>query len=81
MRKLFCIITVFAIIACLASCSMKECQCYSTNVFTRNDSIVQAATNTVKNFTRNECEEFNKEEVLTMDSNLVIHHTLYCEEK
>lgn len=81
MRKLFSIISVLAIIALLASCSMKECECYSTNVFTQDDVIVQAATDTVKNFTRGECEEFNKDEVLVMDSTVVVHHTIFCTEK
>lgn len=81
MRKYFCIISILAAILGLASCSMKECECYSRNVFTLNDSVVQAATDTVKNFTRGDCEEFNKEEVLVMDSNVLVHHTIYCTEK
>lgn len=80
MRKGFGIIMVLAIIICMASCKMKECKCYSTNVLTQNDSIVQTATDTVNDFTRGECEDFNEEESLTMDSNTVIHHTIFCSE-
>ena len=81
MSKLFCTFSILAIIICLASCSMKECECYSTNIFTQEDVIVQAATDTVKNFTRGECEEFNKDETLVMDSNVVVRHTIHCTEK
>lgn len=70
-----------AIVACLASCSMKECECYSTNIFTQDDVFIQAATDTVNNFTRGECEEFNKDETFVMDSNIVVHHTILCTEK
>ena len=80
MRKTFCIFSLLAGIVCLASCSMKECKCYSTNIFTQNDNIVQMATDTVKNSTRGECEDFNRDELLVMDSNMIVHHILLCEE-
>jgi len=34
----------------------------------------------VNNFTRNTCEEFNKDETYQMDSNTIVHHTIYCVE-
>lgn len=71
---------ILAIVFCLASCSMKECKCYSMNVLTQNDSVVQSTVDTVKEVTRGECEDFNEEEYLTMDSNTVVHHTLLCSE-
>ncbi len=63
---------------CFASCGMKECRCYSTNVLTQNDSIINNSTDTVSNFTRNNCEDFNKDETLQMDSVTTVHHSIIC---
>lgn len=63
---------------CFASCGMKECRCYSTNVLTQNDSIINNSTDTVSNFTRNNCEDFNKDEILQMDSVTTVHHSIIC---
>lgn len=77
------IISLFTLLACgigFSSCGMKECKCYSTNVITQNDSIIQNETDTVNNFTRGDCEEFNKDEVLNMDSVTTVHHSIICME-
>ena len=63
---------------CFASCGMKECRCYSTNVLTQDDSIINNSTDTVSNFTRNNCEDFNKDETLQMDSVTTVHHSIIC---
>lgn len=77
------IISLFILLACVigfSSCKMKDCKCYSTNVITQVDSIVKNETDTVENFTRGSCEEFNKDEIIIMDSVTNIHHTIFCEE-
>ena len=77
------IISLFTLLVCvigLSSCGMKECKCYSTNVITQNDSIIQNETDTVNNYTRGNCEEFNKDEVLNMDSVTTVHHSIICME-
>lgn len=86
MKKTIGLISLTACLLGLASCGMKECRCYSTNVITQTDPITQIdstikdETDTVNNFTRNTCEEFNKDETYQMDSNTVVHHTIYCVE-
>lgn len=80
MKKILGFIVLMAGILCLFSCSMKDCTCYSSNQVMQNDSIVQIAVDTVKNVTRNSCEDFNVDEVMTMDSNITIHHILVCQE-
>lgn len=78
MKKIVCFITFATCLLGLSSCGMKECKCYSTNVITQNDSIIQDATDTVSNFTHGTCEEFNKDEIFQMDSNTTVHHSIIC---
>ena len=84
MKKTIGLISLTACILGLNSCGMKECRCYSTNVIiqtdpvTQIDSIIQNATDTVNNFTRTTCEEFNKDETYRMDSNTIVHHSIFC---
>jgi hypothetical protein len=84
MKKTIGLISLTACILGLTSCGMKECKCYSTNVITQTnpvtqvDSIIQNATDTVNNFTRGICEEFNKDETFQMDSNTTVHHSIIC---
>ncbi|MDY6327097.1 MAG: hypothetical protein SPL42_06585 [Bacteroidales bacterium] len=73
------IFTIFALT--LASCGMKDCKCYSKNVITANDSLIQVTIDTVSNSTRHKCEDFNKEETMLIDSARTITHTLLCEEE
>jgi len=80
MKEIICSLALLAGIICFSSCRMKECKCYSTNVIIQNDSIIQNATDTVNNFTRNTCEEFNKDETLRMDSVTFVHHIILCSE-
>lgn len=84
MKKTIGLISITACLLGLASCGMKECRCYSTNVITQPnpitqiDSTIKDETDTVSNFTRNTCEEFNKDETFQMDSNTTVHHTIIC---
>ncbi len=80
MKKTFGFIGVLAGILSLSSCNMKDCKCYSTNQVTQNDSIVRFEVDTVENATRGNCADFNVDEVMNMDSGIVIHHILLCEE-
>ena len=80
MKRIISLLTLLAFVIGFSSCGMKECKCYSTNVITQNDSIIQNETDTVNNFTRGNCEEFNKDEVLTMDSVTTVHHSIFCME-
>ena len=80
MRNIITSLTLLACVLGFASCGMKECECYSTNVITQNDSIIQDMTDTVDNFTRGDCEDFNKGEVLQMDSVTFVHHSIICME-
>ena len=80
MKKIFSFICILAGILSLSSCKMKDCKCYSTNQVTQNDSIVRIEVDTVNNVTRNNCADFNVDEVMNMDSGIVIHHILVCEE-
>ncbi|MBR3559618.1 MAG: hypothetical protein IKN78_12210 [Bacteroidales bacterium] len=78
MKKIFTLFGLISVMICFASCGMKECRCYSTNVLTQNDSIINNSTDTVSNFTRNNCEDFNKDETLQMDSVTTVHHSIIC---
>lgn len=78
MKKTIAFFSLIICIAAFSSCGMKECRCYSTNRVTQNDSIIENITDTVPNFTRGNCEDFNKEETLSIDSVTFIHHTLTC---
>ena len=80
------IIGSFIFLACLlglSSCGMKECKCYSTNLITQNDSVVQNKIDTVSNFTRNTCEEFNNDSTYVMDeaNHIIVQHSIRCEEE
>ncbi len=78
MKKIICSLAFLAAVLCFSSCGMKECKCYSTNVITQNDSIIQDATDTVDNYTRTSCNEFNKDEVYNMDSVTTVYHSIFC---
>ena len=81
MKKTIAILGLFLCMAGFYSCGMKECRCYTTNVIIQSDTLVKNETDTVSNFTRGECEDFNKEEVLTMDSTTFVHHSIICMEE
>jgi hypothetical protein len=77
------IISLFILLACVigfSSCKMKECECYSTNEVIQIDSVIKYEIDTVENFTRGNCEEFNKDEVIIMDSITKVHHSILCTE-
>lgn len=84
MKKTICLVSLTACILGMSSCGMKECKCYSTNVITQTnpvtqtDSIIQNVTDTVSDFTRGTCEEFNKDEIFHMDSNTTVYHSIIC---
>ena len=82
MKKLVCVLGFAMAVLLLNSCSMKECKCVDMNVTLQNDSILEhySRVDTVYNYTRAECGEFNKDEVFEMDTNMTLHHTLFCEE-
>ncbi len=80
MKKIKSFILVTAAVLCFTSCGMKECKCVSTNQITKNDSLIEFRTDTVSNFTRGNCDEFNVDETMQMDTNIIIHHILLCEE-
>lgn len=80
MKKLVGFIWVTAAIICFTACGMKECKCVSSNRITQNDSLISFTTDTVNNYTRGTCEEFNVDETLEMDTNVFVHHILLCEE-
>ena len=64
----------------LSSCGTKECECYSTNIVKRADSLIQNTTDTVVNYTHGSCEEFNLDSVYVLNDSLDInvYHTLRC---
>lgn len=82
MKKIIGSLTLLACIIGFSSCGMKECECYSTNVTMKNDSIIHCATDTVSNFTRGTCDEFNQDVTYVMDesTNVNVHHTIICNE-
>ena len=80
MKKLMGFIWVIAAVLCITACGMKECKCVSTNKITQNDSVISFTTDTVSNNTRGNCEDFNVDEILNMDTNIIIHHILLCED-
>ena len=47
----------------------------------QNDTVVRIEVDTVRNSTRNSCGDFNVDEVMNMDSGIVIHHIMVCEEE
>lgn len=83
-----------------ASCGMKECKCYSSNVVTNTRTVLvidsletgidtsyvqvvdtlENSIDTVSNFTRGDCEPFNKDEYLEVEATRRIHHVVLCEE-
>ncbi len=79
MKKLIGFIWIIIAVIAFASCGMKECKCFSTNVIKQADTLVSNITDTVSNFTRGDCQEFEKSETYTMDTNIVIYHTVVCE--
>lgn len=74
------ILLLFAVSSLFFSCGMHDCKCYDTNVLMVGDSIMKNDLDTVYSQTRGTCDEFNKTEVLHMDSNIVVHHNIICEE-
>ena len=81
MEKIFGFICVLAGILSLSSCNMKDCKCYSSNQVIQNDTVVRIEVDTVRNSTRTSCEDFNVDEVMTMDSTITIHHIMTCQEE
>ena len=66
----------------LASCSTKECKCLTYDKLYQHDSL-DARTDTaftVYNYTKSDCEQFNEDEKVVMDSVTYIHHKVICEE-
>lgn len=65
----------------LTGCGMKDCRCYSTNKVMENDSLIMVSVDTVANHTKGLCEDFNKEEVSSLDSMRIVEHRLICEQE
>jgi hypothetical protein len=79
MKKLVCTLGVIFGLLLLNSCGMKECKCVSTNKIVQNDSIIRTdRVDSVYNNTRGKCEDFNINQVLTMDTGVVVYHTMTC---
>ena len=81
MRKLICFLLVLTGILFLTGCRMKECKCLASDKLYQNGSI-DVRTDTafvVYNYTRTDCEEFNEDEKVVMDSVTYIHHMVICE--
>ena len=82
MRKLVCILLVLVGILSLTSCRMKECKCLTSDKLYQND-VLDARTDTVftvYNYTKSDCEQFNEDEKIVMDSATYILHKVICEE-
>lgn len=82
MKKIFCCLLVLTGILSLASCGTKECKCLTYDKLYQHDSL-DARTDTVftvYNYTKSDCEQFNEDEKVVMDSVTYIHHKVICEE-
>lgn len=82
MRKLFFSLLILTGIFSLTGCGMKECECqafdklYHNNIIDpRSDSVF-----TVLNYTKSDCEQFNENDTIVMDSVTYIHHKVICQE-
>lgn len=82
MKQLICIVSVFFGLLLLNGCGMKECKCVSTNKIVQNDSITKTdREDTVYNNTHGKCEDFNTtSQTFSIDSDVVVYHTLLCED-
>ena len=82
MKKSVCVLGFAITTLLLNSCGMKECKCVDTNLSFINDSIDEnnSRVDTVFNYTHSDCEQYNKKEILDIDTNRTIHHTVICEE-
>ena len=82
MRKIICVLGFAAVAMFLNSCSMKECKCVDSNISIENGNILDeySGVDTVYNYTRSDCEQFNKDEIIEFDSIRKLHHTILCEE-
>jgi hypothetical protein len=83
MKNIALFLCTIVLVLCFASCGMKECECYTSNVITENGVVLERSlgVDTVSNFTRGECEDFNRDEILKMDSVTEVHHVISCMEK
>lgn len=82
MRKLFCILLVLIGFFSMAGCGMKECKCQAFDKG-YHDGVIDPKTDTVYtvfNYTRSDCDQFNEEEMIVIDSITYIHHKVICEE-
>lgn len=82
MKKIFCYLWVLTGILSLASCSTKECKCLTSDKLYQYDNLdVRTDTVfTVYNYTKSDCEQFNEDEKVVMDSVTYILHKVVCEE-
>lgn len=81
MKKIICSLILLACVIGLISCGMKECKCLSNNIITEDGIIIDNTTDTVNNFTRGDCEEFNMEEEMALDTNIFIRNIVTCVEE
>lgn len=102
MKNIAVLLCAVVLAGCFASCGMKECKCFSSNVVYKDGTALvvdtlesgvigstyvdiidtlENSTDLVNNFTREDCEIFNKNEVLDIDSIRHVHHTVICEEQ
>lgn len=79
MKKLICTLGVIFGLLLLNGCGMKECKCVSTNTITQNDTI-DYRVDTVFNYTRGDCKDFEKNETLKMDSITFVTHIMICQQ-
>ena len=82
MRKVFCYLLVLTGILCMTSCGSKECKCLTSDKLYQN-GILDTRTDTaftVYNYTKSDCEQFNEDEKVVMDSVTYILHKVICED-
>ena len=82
MKKAICILGVIAVLLFLNGCGMKECKCLNSNRCIHNDSIDPKSDTvfTVYNYTRSNCEQFNMEDTIRLDSVTYIYHSIHCQD-
>lgn len=82
MRKLLFYLVFLVGLLSLTGCGMKECKCLTSDKLYQND-VLDARTDTVftvYNYTKSDCEQFNEDEKIVMDSATYILHKVICEE-
>ena len=82
MRKLFFSLLILTGILSLTGCGMKEFECQAFDKLYHNGIIDPRSDSvfTVLNYTKSDCEQFNENDTIVMDSVTYIHHKVICQE-